>query len=515
MVIYHDYKLPQMVNESSSSVTPLFSSSSLTNSFSLLKKYNDEKICKEIISDLVERVEETNGICGSILDDIVSDIFVNEECCAILVSDIVTQVVDDVESYKEILEKHRIETEEDEFLKNLSEEQKTNANLNENEEVTLSESNEIPGNIAKGESDASSIELSDEEFDIEGKRDTDKPKTKASVEEKHSIVPNVVIKKSLFKTKLKIEKLKLKRNTLNRKEKRKNLKVKKVPKLVIKPLLKNNPLPDTDEEKEKTKDLNEVMPPIIVKIPKASLSPNKSNISTTSKSPRKGDKEITQQTVPKLNIKLPKPPAVKNLKILPLSPPEKKSTSSNENDTKKSLRDERKVPKDVDKPDATIKEPVANKSPLKITIKTPPPLSVIRNKIVKPIDDAEKVKENLSEASPAKMAVKSNSEKPRRQVSSKKSTKSDHKLDFMKLLEDESKKRQQEIKKLKLDHDKQASSVETKKSQENKQKILAPIKCVESSPSKKSTLRFAARSFPCFFIFFVKNINQYLGRFVA
>merc|ERR1712173_117770 len=108
---------------------------------------------------------------------------------------------------------------------------------------TLSEFNEIPDNIAKGESDASSIELSDEEFDIEGKRDTDKPKTKASVEEKHSIVPNVVIKKSLFKTKLKIEKLKLKRNTL---------KVKKVPKLVIKPLLKNNPLPDADEEKEKT-----------------------------------------------------------------------------------------------------------------------------------------------------------------------------------------------------------------------------------------------------------------------
>merc|ERR1712098_52147 len=174
------------------------------------------------------------------------------------IGDIVTQVVDDVESYKSILEKHGIETEEDEFLKNLSVEQKTNVNLCKNEKLT--ETHKIQVNDEHGESDASSIVLSDDEFDIDGKKDVGNPKTKASGEKKISIVPNVVIKKTLLETKLKIEKIKQKRSNLSRREKRRNMKAKKVPKLVIKPLIKNDPLADAD--KEKTKESNDVLPPI-------------------------------------------------------------------------------------------------------------------------------------------------------------------------------------------------------------------------------------------------------------
>merc|ERR1719350_59656 len=102
-----------------------------------------------------------------------------------------------------------------------------------------------------------------------------------------------------------------------------------------------------DEAESVTEEAEDNLPPIIVKIQKASLSPQK---------PSKSPKKTPEKESIKVNIKLPKPPAVKSLKILPLSPPSKQDQES----------------------------PKKSGSPLKLTIQTPPPLSVIRNKTIKP-----------------------------------------------------------------------------------------------------------------------------------
>merc|ERR1711879_298019 len=93
------------------------------------------------------------------------------ECCSNLLVDIVNQVVDDLESLNAKLEKQRVEEEEDEFLKNLSEEQKTEVILTaENVELPSlnDEFTDLPSPTPRSPAPGyeSSIESSDSEYDI-------------------------------------------------------------------------------------------------------------------------------------------------------------------------------------------------------------------------------------------------------------------------------------------------------------------------------------------------------------
>merc|ERR1712083_731341 len=154
----------------------------------------------------------------------------------------------------------------------------------------------------------------------------------------------------------------------------------KIPKLLIKPIKRDNEhsvhenfeakntrqAPENDEGDELPK-----MPPIIVKIPKQSIS--------TKKSPKKEYlKSPVKNCIKKLNFSLPKQPTVsiKNLKILPPMPPEVTEAILE-------LADEI-VPETITKEEKKISTP-QKQSPIKqippkVKLQTPPPLSVIKNK---------------------------------------------------------------------------------------------------------------------------------------
>merc|ERR1711915_434239 len=154
----------------------------------------------------------------------------------------------------------------------------------------------------------------------------------------------------------------------------------KIPKLLIKPIKRDDEhsvqenfeakntrqAPEKDEGDELPK-----MPPIIVKIPKQSIS--------TKKSPKKEYlKSPVKNCIKKLNFSLPKQPTVtiKNLKILPPMPPEVTEAILE-------LADEI-VPETITKEEKKISTP-HKKSPIKqippkVKLQTPPPLSVIKNK---------------------------------------------------------------------------------------------------------------------------------------
>merc|ERR1712106_815326 len=114
----------------------------------------------------------------------------------------------------------------------------------------------------------------------------------------------------------------------------KKLKKKKIPKLLIKPIRKDEELQTQDNVAEEcsalvkemvtstvskldTEVIEPKMPPIIVKIPKLSISPKKSSKKDNIKSP-------TKNCIKKLNFSFTKQPTVsiKNLKIIPPVPPE-------------------------------------------------------------------------------------------------------------------------------------------------------------------------------------------------
>ena len=240
----------------------------------------------------------------------------------------------------------KVHQEEVEFLKNLSEEQKTEVhqpletNSTENVGFLNDEFTDLPSD------ESSAFELSDSEYDIsdtKAKQEKNLPEVETVSVEPRLEIPSLVIKKSDLASADK-------EKQMTKKKKDKKKKKKKVPKLTIKPVTKM----------EETPSIEDSLPPIIVKIPKASLSPQKS-----SKSPKK----TPEKESIKVNIKLPKPPAVKSLKILPLSPPSKQES------------------------------PKKSGSPLKLTIQTPPPLSVIRNKTIKPLEELDNKNESTENAS--------------------------------------------------------------------------------------------------------------------
>merc|ERR1712110_1387051 len=151
-------------------------------------------------SDVVDKVEESNAVCEGILGGIINEIFYQEECCANLLDDIVDQVVDDVETLNEMLEKQRIEKEEVEFLKNLSEEQKTEVihplEKDSSESVGVGFLNDEFTDLPSDESSA--FELSDSEYDAsdnKGHQEQIVPEIEAAPVEPRLEIPSLVIKK--------------------------------------------------------------------------------------------------------------------------------------------------------------------------------------------------------------------------------------------------------------------------------------------------------------------------------
>merc|ERR1712210_112581 len=127
------------------------------------------------------------------------EIFYQEECCANVLDDIVDQVVDDVETLNEMLGRQRIEKEEVEFLKHLSEEQKTEVhqpvetNSTENVGFLNDEFTDLPSD------ESSAFELSDSEYDIsdtKAKQEQNLPEIETVSVEPRLDIPSLVIKKS-------------------------------------------------------------------------------------------------------------------------------------------------------------------------------------------------------------------------------------------------------------------------------------------------------------------------------
>lgn len=451
---FPEYSLPQKV-ETQPAVN-LFSSS-LSKSISAIAKFADTEICRDILTEVLDKIEESNAVCGSLLEELVEDIFFQEECCAHLLDSIVDQVVDDVESVNDMLDKQRIATEEDEFLKNLSEDQKTEANLPDIEPITCAEDDNESSDFSVGldnednevtnfDSEGSSIELSDSEFDNIGEKsipiETGKEISVVKNIQNNCPVPNLVIKKSALQMNDNRKPIK------KRKGKKKKVKpaAKKVPKLIIKPLLKK-------EDEKPNIEKEDTLPPIIVKIPKASLSPQK-----ISKSPKK-----TPEKEPvKLNIKVPKPPPVKSLKILPLSPPEKHISNRNTIVTKESESN------------------ISNQSTsLKLTIQTPPPLSVIRNKV--PLKSAEESINNVNEKS-----TDARIQKPTRNLPARMKQKEEKSSALMHFLEIESKRKLEERKKQKVE--------EPENTLKNKIEAQNQVVVATKSPMKKVTEKYESKA---------------------
>jgi len=134
--------------------------------------------------------------------------------------------------------------------------------------------------------------------------------------------------------------------------------------LLLKELV-NTCVTNVDGEIEELK-----LPPIIVKIPKASISPKKVAKKDNIKSPKK--------CIKKLNFTFSKQPSVtiRNLKILPPLPPPVTETileiaNKNEDNCKGKHNKEKKT---------TLKNSPSKQILSKLQIQTPPPLCVIRNK---------------------------------------------------------------------------------------------------------------------------------------
>merc|ERR1711874_702893 len=153
--------------------------------------------------------------------------------------------------------------------------------------------------------------------------------------------------------------------------------------------------------------------PIIVRIPKSSISPKKSP-----KSPKK----IQEQESVKISIKIPKQSPVKNLKILPSfqkSPIEEQSSMQVE--TKAKL-------------------PTS-----KISIQTPPPLALIKNKVTKSPEITKQSKDKEENKEPLVTVLKMSN------ILSIKQSKDERKArqwqsDLERLLDEENKKRLEERK---------------------------------------------------------------------
>merc|ERR1712242_139618 len=169
----------------------------------------------------------------------------------------------------------------------------------------------------------------------------------------------------------------------------KKLKKKKVPKLLIKPIRKEEITSVNEDVAEEcstvimdmvsktvkqidSEEQEQKMPPIIVKIPKLAISPKKVSKRENVKSPLKN-------CIKNLDFGLSKQPTVsiKNLKILPPVPPEVTEAILELANEDLEISEPKKVEN---------KNPITSKSspmkPLTSTIKlqTPPPLCVIRNK---------------------------------------------------------------------------------------------------------------------------------------
>merc|ERR1712106_676518 len=82
-------------------------SSSLTKSFSALAKFVETEICRDILNDVVIKVEESRKVSTDIIHEILDDIFFNEACCADILDNIVDTVVKNVETKREHFENER------------------------------------------------------------------------------------------------------------------------------------------------------------------------------------------------------------------------------------------------------------------------------------------------------------------------------------------------------------------------------------------------------------------------
>eukprot|EP00092_Neocalanus_flemingeri_P005869 GFUD01006317.1.p1 GENE.GFUD01006317.1~~GFUD01006317.1.p1 ORF type:complete len:3795 (+),score=856.15 GFUD01006317.1:678-11387(+) len=463
-------------------------SSSLTKSMSALAKFVETEICRDILNDVVIKVEESRKVSGDIIHEILEDIFFNEACCANILDIIVDSVVENVETKKEqvendrradimaqrkYMEQQKIKRSAQELKKKTVQSKAVESInmhiLHENVkginnfekdlvelplEVQINETSEQEPDIEVLKStfevyvsDDSSIELSDSEFDLDGENPSIIEELKFHNPEdcEQSPVINVAdpvntpvndeIQSDIVESNP-VEILNLRERSISDETKDKSIAVpcvkefahkqitedkesnssetknysvvnvpasqakrranlskntenRKVPKLVIKPIKKDDIATSEENVLEicsillselvntcvKTVDceMEELkMPPIIVKIPKASISPKKSSKKDNVKSPK--------TCIKKLNFSFSKQPSVtiKNLKILPpVPPPVTEAILELANVDEAKLNSITKH----DKEKKTISKNSRSKqiSP-KLQLQTPPPLCVIRNK---------------------------------------------------------------------------------------------------------------------------------------
>merc|ERR1711892_1171262 len=206
----------------------------------------------------------------------------------------------------------------------------------------------------------------------------------------------------------------VKKTTMSQKANLSNkLKKKKIPKLLIKPIRKDEELQTQDNVAEEcsalvkemvtstvfkldTEVIEPKMPPIIVKIPKLSISPKKSSKKDNIKSP-------TKNCIKKLNFSFTKQPTVsiKNLKIIPPVPPEVTEAILELANAEEIVPD---APSKEEKKSSPLKIPPIKPFSTKLKLQTPPPLCVIKNKkkakspektTESPVEQREEEKESI------------------------------------------------------------------------------------------------------------------------
>eukprot|EP00090_Calanus_glacialis_P001582 TRINITY_DN11151_c0_g1_i2.p1 TRINITY_DN11151_c0_g1~~TRINITY_DN11151_c0_g1_i2.p1 ORF type:complete len:1784 (-),score=477.31 TRINITY_DN11151_c0_g1_i2:958-5901(-) len=461
-------------------------SSSLSKSFSALARFAETEICRDILNDVVIKVEGSRIVSSDIIHEILDDIFFNEACCANILDNIVDTVVKNVETKKELVENER--KADIMAQRKFMEQQKLKAHelQNKNEkyqavdsvnmqrlhdnvkginnvdkeivelplEVQITETSEEEPDIVEVfvSDDESSIELSDSEFDMDGENPSiiDELKIDNPEGPEQTVISNVNADNTPVSTAIasdiadealrehinenerstsdektdfpsvlefaneeitedkELQSLETEDKELNSSETRdhhvmkapvsqekekanlsKKLKKRKIPKLLIKPIKKDEETSIQENvAKECSKLLSEMvtttvkkvesevqepkMPPIIVKIPKLSISPKKSSKKDIVKSP-------TKNCIKKLNFTFGKQPTVsiKNLKILPPVPPEVTEAILELANADEVVPDSRN--KEDKKPSASKASPLKPFSS-KLKLQTPPPLCVIRNK---------------------------------------------------------------------------------------------------------------------------------------
>merc|ERR1711981_755407 len=99
-----EFEIPN--SETLGEVDFLFTSS-LTESFSALTKFVETEICRDILNDVVIKVEEGQKVSSDIIHEILDEIFFNEACCANILDNVVEMVVQNVEAKKEYIENER------------------------------------------------------------------------------------------------------------------------------------------------------------------------------------------------------------------------------------------------------------------------------------------------------------------------------------------------------------------------------------------------------------------------